>query len=222
MKTCTIDGCDSKHLARGLCSTHYNRAHQPNRHAKVKQLCHVCGSAVVKHRPSGNRRTTCSDACRRTLLLGRPRKPKPPVEPKAPTDRRGPLRRAVEVGDHVAVIAAVRSDCNVTDLGCWEWKRSIKRGYAVVTVGGRTMFVHRLVLEAKLGAPLGKQAAHHKCANTLCVNPQHLQPITARENVAEMLARAYLESRVRDLEAALAAVDPNHPLLREAGISPAA
>ena len=73
--------------------------------------------------------------------------------------------------------------------------------------------VRRRVLEAKECAPLGSQAAHHKCANTKCVNPDHLQPVTHRENTAEMLARKSLVSRVRELEAELARLDPGNDLL---------
>lgn len=31
-ETCTVDGCDNPHRAKGLCSTHYNQR-QPTRHA---------------------------------------------------------------------------------------------------------------------------------------------------------------------------------------------
>ena len=48
---------------------------------------------------------------------------------------------------------------------------------------------------------------HHKCANTLCVNPDHLQLSTNAENILEMNARnsyirhiACLEKRIKELE----------------------
>ena len=31
-RTCDMPECNNRHQARGLCSTHYNQAHQPNRH----------------------------------------------------------------------------------------------------------------------------------------------------------------------------------------------
>jgi hypothetical protein len=51
------------------------------------------------------------------------------------------------------------------------------------------------------------------CANSACVNPDHLQPVTHRENVAEMMARQSLLARIRELEARLAEVAPGDPLL---------
>ena len=74
--------------------------------------------------------------------------------------------------------------------------------------------MHRAVLEAKEGAILGSQAAHHKCANSHCVNPDHLQPVTHRENAAEMMARKSLTARIRELEVALGEVAPGHELLK--------
>jgi hypothetical protein len=89
----------------------------------------------------------------------------------------------------------------------------------VVNVGKRMRQAHRLSLEARLGQPLGGQAAHHICAMPMCVNPDHLQPVTAAENTAEMLARSYMTQRIAALELALGEVDPGHPLLLEVGVA---
>ncbi|MFE5368198.1 HNH endonuclease [Streptomyces mirabilis] len=68
-KTCTEPGCPNKLRARGLCSTHYNRKHQPNRHAAVPTSCTACGIPI--RRPhKADRRPTCSIACRRTVQFG--------------------------------------------------------------------------------------------------------------------------------------------------------
>ncbi|MFL0711662.1 MAG: hypothetical protein ACJLS2_02465 [Microcella pacifica] len=73
--------------------------------------------------------------------------------------------------------------------------------------------MHRLACEARYQKPLGTQQAHHTCANTLCVNPDHMQAATHAENIAEMKARASYEARIEELENALEAMDPQHPLL---------
>lgn len=75
------------------------------------------------------------------------------------------------------------------------------------------------MLEAKLDAPLGTQAAHHVCANSKCINPEHLVPATNAANIAEMKARASYIARIDELEAALAQIAPSHELLRAAPVS---
>jgi hypothetical protein len=86
-------------------------------------------------------------------------------------------------------------------------------------VAGRK--IHRAILEAKLGAQLGTQYAHHMCANTACVNPDHLQPVTNRENIAEMLARNSYEQRIHELEEAIAELEPHHPVLNRVPVGKA-
>lgn len=187
---------------------------------KVQRECAHCGSAWMVDRHSKSR--FCSISCAKTAEPSR--RPKRPSKPKpAPMSQAelealwrsqwSDLRRAREDGDHQAVIAAIKKKCSVTPDGCWEWPKVDKNGYPVATIGKKNVYVHRLILEAKHGAPLGSQAAHHICANPGCVSPNHLQPVTHRENVAEMLARKSYLSRIRELEMALAHVQPNHPLL---------
>ena len=126
---------------------------------------------------------------------------------------RSELRRCYEDGDNPGFIAAVLDRVRVDDSGCWIWPK-IKDNYPRYDIGNKVVAMHRAVLEAKEGAPLGSQAAHHKCSNSRCVNPDHLQPVTHRENAAEMLARKSLTARIRELEAALGEVAPGHELLK--------
>lgn len=72
MRTCDVDGCDKPHRARGLCATHYNQQHQPNRHALRLVKCTACGMDVMKMGGGGNaRRPICSDRCRYKVTHGR-------------------------------------------------------------------------------------------------------------------------------------------------------
>lgn len=68
-RTCTIDGCDRPHQARGYCNSHYKTIIQPDRHkARVEAECAWCGTTVTKKATDGERyRPTCSTTCRRNL-----------------------------------------------------------------------------------------------------------------------------------------------------------
>ena len=136
-------------------------------------------------------------------------------EAKARAIQREPIVRAsndiataIGSGDGGAVIAAIHANTITTTYGCWELTHNLE---PYPTVSGRGL--HRISLEAKEGAPLGVQAAHHKCANNRCVNPDHLQPVTERENTAEMFARKSYIDRIAELEEALEAISPGHELL---------
>ena len=78
-RTCTIDGCNKPHRAKGLCASHYN-AQMPKgiRHPRLTLTCAVCGVEVQgKTRPAGSRRTVCSNECRYALRFGYRREDKP-------------------------------------------------------------------------------------------------------------------------------------------------
>jgi len=65
MRTCKLANCDRPYRAKGLCATHYNQQHQPNRHRKVAMQCALCGTTVMKE-PSRARRyqkVFCDEAC---------------------------------------------------------------------------------------------------------------------------------------------------------------
>lgn len=76
----------------------------------------------------------------------------------------------------------------VTSNGCWIWygaKAKTKWGdYGLCCLSdtNRTCRAHRWSYEYFVGPiPDGLQL-DHKCRNTLCVNPEHLEPVTNRVN----------------------------------------
>lgn len=127
--------------------------------------------------------------------------------------QRSPLRVALENRDHAAVIETIRADTTINSNGCWIWPKKMKGGYPFASIAGSSVAVHRIVLEAKHGKPLGSQAAHHICSVRACVNPEHLQPVTHQENTAEMLQRRSYLARIAELEQAVAQLAPDHPIL---------
>lgn len=67
--------------------------------------------------------------------------------------------------------------------GCWAWRGRIEKvGYGRVKYCGRPRSTHKLIYELLVGpVPDGLQL-DHLCRNRNCCNPQHLEPVTAREN----------------------------------------
>lgn len=67
--------------------------------------------------------------------------------------------------------------------GCWEWTAAIGNdGYGRFFLNGRTVRSHRLAYELLRGAiPNGLQL-DHLCRVRSCCNPDHLEPVSNREN----------------------------------------
>lgn len=178
--------------------------------------CLACGEKLkMSARTERPMHKACRSAAPQWMRDGlpkpEPRRPKPKPKPRG--DLRSKIRRGIEDGLPDLVLEGVLDESKITEGGCWEWQGMIKGGYAVRQIAKKYTFIHRISLEAKMGAPLGGIAAHHICANSRCVNPDHLIPVTHRENTIEMLARNSLEARIFELEAALLAVDPMNPAL---------
>lgn len=213
---CSVDDCDqprAKH--RTVCRPHSRKTYTV--------ACAHCGTETQKDQRR-ERPQFCTFECRDLWLKANERgRFGPDVQmvppPGLPKGYRRPLRAAYEDGDWPAFLNLIQRRTNITERGCWEWMGTIENGYPLITIGLRDLRVHRLVLEAKHGKSLGSQAAHHACANTICVNPNHLQPVTAAANNAEMMARTYMVRRIQDLEAALHGLAPSHPLLNEIGVA---
>jgi len=68
--------------------------------------------------------------------------------------------------------------------GCWIWIGMKSRyGYGRVLLQGRRWAsAHRLMYECVRGSIPDGLSLDHKCRNTACVNPAHLEPVTQREN----------------------------------------
>lgn len=84
--------------------------------------------------------------------------------------------------------------------GCWVWVANrYVAGYGQTSVGSKTdgsvrkKYVHRLMYELMRGPiPVGLNI-DHLCRMPSCVNPDHLEPVTQRENLLRgegIIARA--------------------------------
>lgn len=104
----------------------------------------------------------------------------------------------------------------LTETGCLEWIGSIhKHGYGAVSTGSRTdgtrrkQWAHRAVYELLVGLIPDGLDLDHLCRNRSCVNPEHLEPVTRRENLMRGETAAAANSRKTHCPAGHAYVDSN-------------
>jgi hypothetical protein len=80
---------------------------------------------------------------------------------------------------------------------CWLWMGSKDRnGYGQVRIGkrpGKLFYTHRLAYEMLVGLIPSGMVIDHLCKNPACCNPDHLEPVTQRENVRRGRGNGYRE-----------------------------
>lgn len=69
-----------------------------------------------------------------------------------------------------------------SDLGCWIWQGSQRGGYGYLVVRQKRLAAHRHVYETLVGPIAENLTIDHLCRVTLCVNPDHLEPVTRSVN----------------------------------------
>ena len=72
-------------------------------------------------------------------------------------------------------------------------------GYGKLWADGKRIYVHRLVLEEKLGRPIapGMMALHH-CDNPPCCNPAHIYEDDHKQNMADKVERGRATNQHKD------------------------
>lgn len=80
------------------------------------------------------------------------------------------------------------------ETGCWDWTGSTSRGYGQLSSSRNKSphKAHRLSFEMHVGPiPPGK-VVRHKCDRPVCVNPDHLEIGTQKDNARDMVVRGRL------------------------------
>ena len=78
----------------------------------------------------------------------------------------------------------------MTPTGCWEIRGSKHRqGYGLLKVKGSTKFAHRIAYEAWVGPIPEGLVVRHKCDNPPCINPDHLEVGTQKDNAVDRETR---------------------------------
>lgn len=74
-----------------------------------------------------------------------------------------------------------------TQTGCWVWNgrdsgNGRGGGYPRMNLNGQTVAVHRVLFTHYFGYIPSKKQVDHKCKNRRCLNPEHLELVTHRQN----------------------------------------
>lgn len=247
---CKIAECNGETVSRGLCEKHYGQYKRGTLGAQLEdRACTQCGKMFSPKRKNSwvcddaecrrLRHLELNEASRKkrapkvyervcpacgTTFTAKSRGTKycSSTCPGREKQNWGRLRIALNKRDYSVVAEELKKRTVVDSSGCWIWQGTIdSRGYGRLGFNKAGQFLpHRLALEAHLGHSIDGLFAHHKCANTSCLNPDHLQLTTHAENVAEMMARQSYLARIAELEQALADYAPDHPALNRPGGPP--
>lgn len=143
-------------------------------YTKAGRFCRICRNAYCRER---NARIRAENPKPRRVYPKKERRPWPP-----------PVRNfAYDLTDS-DVIRFKSKFVELNSEECWLWLGSLNTGgYGLLSVsreGSKTRLqAHRIAYEQKNGdIPLGL-VIDHLCRNRRCVNPNHLEPVTTRENL---------------------------------------
>ncbi len=164
-RICSIDDCGRAFRARGLCSTHYEQlrrsAEWQRSYQKRPPFCVINKCTKPVHG-----RSLCLMHYRRSLRgqsMDTPSRFERPVADRF-------WEKVDATGD------------------CWEWLGSRhSKGYGWFRMGSQMKKAHRVAWVLLIGPIPDGLTLDHLCLNPPCVNPDHLEPVTAAENTRRAL-----------------------------------
>lgn len=107
------------------------------------------------------------------------------------------------------------------DTPCWEWQRATNRGgYGTRNTRRKeTKLAHRWMYQQAKGEIPDDLPLDHLCRNTVCVNPDHLEPVTHAENLRRGSAAKLVPEQVIEIRRRAANREKHRILAADFGIS---
>ena len=104
---------------------------------------------------------------------------------------------------------------------CWLWDAyRTKHGYGQFNRKGTVYYAHRYSYEVAKGPIPDGLTLDHLCKNQHCVNPDHLEPVTLRENLRRAGSIKLKPSDVEEIRRRIALGHKNTEIAASYGIDP--
>jgi hypothetical protein len=107
-----------------------------------------------------------------------------------------------------------------SETGCWEWTGHLHRtGYGMASYNGKFCLVHRVFYSYFKGPINSHQPLDHLCRNPRCVNPEHLEQVSQRENTRRGLSTKLTSTTVENIRNEYLSGDTMAEISKRRGIS---
>lgn len=88
----------------------------------------------------------------------------------------------------------LKSKSTLNEQGCWSWGAALSGNYGQLSFNGKHDYTHRIAYILAYGEIPENLLVRHKCDNTKCCNPDHLELGTHRDNRLDTLERADIKT----------------------------